>query len=257
MLEVFQEHPCPYLPDLEARMRYRLIEQCSVDDYATMLERGWRRFGCTFFRPVCVGCDECKSLRLDPGKFSPSRSQKRTWKRNLDLDVLLRPTSLTAEHLELYERYHADMTDRRGWEDKGLSSLHYYQTFVEGRHEWGHELAYYEGDRLLCIALVDLLPNALSAVYCYYDPEERRRGLGVFSILVQLDLARRRGLDHVYLGYWVRPNPSMRYKSAYRPFEILQGRPPLDEPSEWQEHEDAPESTPSTESAPQPRRSTA
>lgn len=225
MLEVFQEHPCPYLPDLEARMRYRLIERCSADQYAALLERGWRRFGCTFFRPACRGCDECKSLRLDPRGFRPSRSQKRAWKRNLDLRVLLRPALATAEHLELYQRYHADMTERRGWEDKGLSSLHYYQTFVEGRHEWGHELAYYDGDRLLCIALVDLLPRALSAVYCYYDPRERKRSLGVFSVLVQLDLALRRQLEHVYLGYWVEPNISMRYKASYRPHEILRGRP--------------------------------
>ena len=238
-------------------MRYRLIENCRVDDYVAMLERGWRRFGCTFFRPVCASCDECQSLRLDPGKFRPSRSQKRTWKRNLDLDVFLRPTSLTAEHLELYERYHADMTERRGWEDKGLSSLHYYQTFVEGRQTWGHELAYYDGDRLVCIALVDLLPNALSAVYCYYDPDERKRGLGVFSVMVQLDLALRRELDHVYLGYWVEPNASMSYKSSYRPFEILQGRPTFDHPSEWREHSSAPTRSNDGDPVGSPSRSTA
>ncbi|MCG8457782.1 MAG: hypothetical protein MI919_16020, partial [Holophagales bacterium] len=102
MLEVFQEHDCPYLPGLEARVRYRLIDRCEPVRYEAMLARGWRRFGHTFFRPECATCEECRSLRIDPATFEPSRSQRRTWKRNRDLQVLLRPASLSTEHLELY-----------------------------------------------------------------------------------------------------------------------------------------------------------
>ncbi|MCG8459836.1 MAG: hypothetical protein MI919_26450, partial [Holophagales bacterium] len=49
----------------------------------------------------------------------------------------------------------------------------------------------------------------------------------------QIDLARRRGIPHVYLGYWVRENRSMCYKSAYRPHALLQGRPELGEEPDW------------------------
>ena len=41
-------------------------------------------------------------------------------------------------------------------------------------------------------------------------------------------------LDHVYLGYFVAGSPKMRYKSRFRPAEILQaGRwVPLDDAAE-------------------------
>ncbi|MEM8933720.1 MAG: arginyltransferase [Acidobacteriota bacterium] len=233
MFELTQDDPCPYLPGLEARTRYRVIERCSVAEYERLLERGWRRFGCTFFRPVCSVCQECRSLRLEIATFGPNRSQRRTWKKNRDLRVVCQPASLTPEHLDLYERYHRDMEGRRGWQERSLGPMQYAQTFVEGRHGWGHELLFFDRDRLLCVALIDLLPRAISAVYCYYDPEERQRGLGVYSVLYQAALARQRDLAHLYLGFWIQGNPSMRYKAGYRPHELLIGRPEADQDPVW------------------------
>ena len=43
---------------------------------------------------------------------------------------------------------------------------------------------------------------------------ERRRGLGVFSVLQHLELARARGIPHLYLGYWIADNPSMSYNDG-------------------------------------------
>ena len=231
------EEPCPYLAGRQARMRYRLIEHCSPETYESMLERGWRRFGRVFFRPVCATCEECRSLRLEVADFEPDRSMRRTLKRNRDLEVYLRPASISAEHLDLYDRYHRDMATRKGWPEKPSTFEDYYQTFVEGRQGYGHELVYFAGDRPVAIALVDLLPQALSAVYCYYDPQLRSRSLGVFSILQQFELARQNDISRVYLGYWIAGNDSMRYKARYRPHEILQGRPQLDEEPVWRSEE--------------------
>jgi len=35
------------------------------------------------------------------------------------------------------------------------------------------------------------------------------------------------------LGFRVLPCPSMRYKAAFRPHELLHGRPGFDEEPEW------------------------
>ena len=233
MFEVIHDHDCPYLPGVMAKTDYRLIEGCPAQAYQQLLRRGWRRFGCTFFRPVCATCSECRSLRLNVDTFKPSRSMLRTWRKNQDLRVLLQPVSLTEAHLDLYTRYHYDMAQRRDWSDKSITPDSYVQTFVEGRNDYGFELLYMKDDELLGVALVDLLPQSMSAVYCYYDPEKRSRGIGVFSVLMHLELARQRGIPYVYLGYWIESNASMRYKSRYRPHEILEGRPKLEEEAVW------------------------
>jgi leucyl-tRNA---protein transferase len=234
MFQTVEEHPCAYLPDLAATTLYRFDERCPASFYQAMLERGWRRFGAHFFRPACVGCRECRSLRVDVAAFAPNRSMSRTWKKNRDLSITLQPVSLADEHLELFDRYHADMNVRRHWHKEPSSASSYYFGFVQGRNEYGHELIFRHGERLVAVALVDLLPRALSAVYCYYDPELRERGLGVFAVLTEIELARRRGIGHAYLGFCVEGNVSVRYKANYRPHEILEGRPADHETPLWQ-----------------------
>ena len=238
MLDVVQEHDCSYLPGRTARMRYRLMPDCPPATYEKLVSRGWRRFGATLFRPACRGCEECQSLRLDVETFRPNRSQRRTLRKNKDLTIVLRRASISEEHLDLYDRYHADMTERRGWEEKFLDAEGYHSTFVAGGEPFAHEMLYFQEERLLGVALVDILPSSLSAVYCYYDPDERHRGIGVVSVLAQVELARRQGIPHVYLGYWIEGNRSMAYKSRYQPHEILAGRPPLEEVPEWRPGEE-------------------
>lgn len=214
-------------------MHYRFIEDCDVETYQAMLARGWRRFGQVFFRPICAACHECRSLRVDVEAFAPNRSMRRTLQQNRDLEIILQPPSLTGAHLGLYERYHADMAVRRGWREKDESPLDYYMTFIEGHQDFGRELLFLLGDRLVCVALVDVLPRAISAVYCFYDPQLRSRSLGVQSVLTEIELARERSLPYVYLGYWVADNVSMRYKARYRPHELLEGRPGFEEEPKW------------------------
>ncbi len=228
-----EERECAYLPDRGARMRYRLIDECPAEDYERMLERGWRRFGRVFFRPACVDCRECRSLRVDVAAFQANRSMRRTARRNQDLEIVLQPPTITNQHLQLYQRYHQDMKARRGWPGKGVSPVDYFQTFVEGGEGYGHELLVLDGNRLVAVALVDLLPRAISAVYCFYEPALRQRSLGVFSVLEQVELARKRGASHLYLGYFVADNVSMRYKANYHPHQILAGRPSASEEPTW------------------------
>ncbi len=228
-----EEETCLYLPDQLSQLRYRVIDHCTPETYQTLLERGWRRFGRVFFRPACAACVECRSLRVDVESFRPNRSMRRTLKRNLDLRVGLRQAAVSEQHRELYERYHYDMAERKGWSEKSITLLQYYRTFVEARQGFGHEMLFLEGDRLVAVALVDLLPRAVSAVYCYYEPELRARALGVYSVLRQVDLARQLGAPYLYLGYWIEGNASMRYKANYRPHEILAGRPGQGDEATW------------------------
>jgi len=159
---------------------------------------------------------------------------RRTLAHNEDLKVMVTKPSVSEVHLDLYRRYHQDMAQRRGWDQRETSLGEYYETFVDGAGSFGHQLLFFLEDALVAVALVDLLPQAMSSVYCYYDPTLRRRGLGKYSILRQVDWARQRGIPYLYLGFRVADNPSMRYKARYRPHQLLRDRPPLDEAPVWE-----------------------
>ena len=83
------------------------------------------------------------------------------------------------------------------------------------------ELRYYLESELIGVALVDRSENALSAVYCYYDPSFGRLGLGTYSILKQLELCREWGLEYLYLGLYIEGSEHMRYKARFLPHERL------------------------------------
>ena len=75
----------------------------------------------------------------------------------------------------------------------------------------------------MAVAVTDLLPAGLSAMYTFYEPTLPERSLGVFSVLWQIEYARSRGLTWVYLGYWVADCRKMSYKDHYRPIEAWNG----------------------------------
>ena len=58
-------------------------------------------------------------------------------------------------------------------------------------------------------------------VYSYYDPTQADRSLGTFMILDHIERARRLGLPHLYLGYWVEGSKKMAYKARFLPQERL------------------------------------
>ena len=227
------EEPCPYLPGLASRMRYRVFDTCPPETYEAMLVRGWRRFGRVFFRPACATCDACRGLRVDVGAFRPNRSMRRTWNKNRDVRVVLGRPRLSAHHMALYKKYHAAQHEHRGWVERVVGPEEYFQSFVDGAEDFGHELRFLVDDTLVAVALIDLLPNTISAVYCYYDPAQRNRALGIYSVLQHMALARERGLEQVYLGYWIEANASMRYKARYHPHTIIDGRPEDGETPRW------------------------
>jgi arginine-tRNA-protein transferase len=228
---------CQYLPAENASLSVRVIPDLTPHAYHELLSRGWRRFGWSFFRHACPACSKCRSLRIPVDRFQPSRSQRRVWRRNADLRVIVQTPTMTREHLELFAAYHGDMQRRKGWPDRIESTESYEQSFLHGGGGCSREFLYLDGEQLVGVGLADVVPHALSSVYCYYDPRYRSRGLGVFSVLKQLEFARSQGLSHQYLGYWLADNQSLAYKSQYRPHEILVRNPTDQELPVWNEPE--------------------
>lgn len=232
----YREPPreCSYLPLETASLGYRFYGDLDEASYDGLLERGWRRFSNNFFRPACPGCRKCRSLRVDVARFAPTKSQRRCLRRNEEVEIEVGKPLLTPDHLELFERYHADMHQRRGWPHREVSADEYFQGFLAGQFSFEREFRYYRGSTLVGVGLVDMTRRSSSSAYFYHAPEWRAEGPGVFSMLVELQFARQLGIAHHYLGYWIPEATSMAYKSQYGPHELLGAYVSDDESPDWQ-----------------------
>ena len=81
--------------------------------------------------------------------------------------------------------------------------------------------------------MVDFLEDGLSAIYFYYDPDYSHLSLGKYSLYKQIEMAKERELAWIYLGYYVKECDSLNYKDSYKPNQILQNNPTLEEEATW------------------------
>lgn len=219
-------HPCSYLDDHSARMVF--IDPIRMLDVSTLSElsrQGFRRSGDFIYKPECQYCRQCLSSRIPVERFVHNTKQRSVLNRNKDLRMVICPTSQASDvHYQLYARYiearHADGDMYPPTRDQ------FYKFLVIGGVD-SFFVEFWLDDRLMLVATCDSLDDGISAVYTFYDPDENRRSLGTFSILKQIELSQSHHLSYVYLGYWVPQSEKMRYKSHFRPLEVL-----LD--GEWQ-----------------------
>ncbi|MBL9026477.1 MAG: arginyltransferase [Myxococcales bacterium] len=235
VLDILQEEPraCSYLPDREASLFHRILVEVSPLELEAMLERGWRRFGPDYFRPVCESCSACVPTRIPTGTFTPSKSQRRARNACSELTARVGAPVFDQERLALYHRWHAFREAARGWDEASLSERTYRIQFAFP-HPAARELTYYdEAGRLVGVGLCDETPRAWSAIYFFYDPDWAKRSIGTANVLFQLELAARRGIPYVYLGYQVEGCRSLAYKASFLPQEQLVGYPDENEEPVW------------------------
>ncbi len=226
--------PCPYLNGRMERKLFTALQGDGVEQLNNSLSlQGFRRSQNVLYRPSCSDCSACMSARINVAKFKPSRSQKRTLKRNSHL--IRRATSpwATEDQFDLFRRYldgrHADggMADMDVFEYAAMIE----ETPVRSRViEYLNE----KTNALTAVSLTDVLEDGLSMVYSFYEPSLMSDSLGTFMILDHVDIARDAGLPYIYLGYWVPGSEKMGYKAKFSGLEIYnQGEwRPLDNPED-------------------------
>jgi arginyl-tRNA--protein-N-Asp/Glu arginylyltransferase len=213
-------HPCGYFTE---RVAQNLVIDPSAPHlprmYAYALARGYRRAGGHVYHPHCPQCRACVPARVPVAKFEPDRSQRRNLKRNADLSLSVMPARYSHEYFVLYRRY-LDARHAGGGMDNPDP-----QDFTRFLYTSWSPTSFLElrapDNELLAVAVTDITSTGLSAVYTFYDPAHEARGLGTHAILRQIELARERGLTHLYLGYWIDGHPKMDYKARFRPLELM------------------------------------
>jgi leucyl-tRNA---protein transferase len=218
-LFVTDEHSCSYLDDQVARTAFvHPAMTLDTEIYSRLIEQGFRRSGNEVYRPHCQSCHACIPVRIPVAEFTPNRRQKRCLKKNQTTSVQVKPARFEHDHYSLYMRYqqhrHADSTMAQSDPDQYIHFL---------ASDWCNTLfaELTVNGQLAGIAVIDLLDNALSAVYTFFDPDYASLSLGTFAILWQIEHAIQLNLDYLYLGYWIKDCRKMRYKDEFQPLHGL------------------------------------
>ncbi len=155
-------------------------------------------------------------MRIPVRQHRLSRNERRAVRRNADLEIAIMPGRYRDEHFDLYRRYINSRHNDGSMANPSKSDYHRFLIC-----DWTDTLFFeYRLHRILiAVAVCDVTASGLSAVYTFFDPDHAARSLGHYAILTQIQETRRRDLDYLYLGYWIRDCAKMSYKRRYRPLE--------------------------------------
>jgi arginine-tRNA-protein transferase len=186
-----------------------------------LTDMGFRRSGEHIYRPWCEGCGECKSVRVPVAGFNVSKSQKRVLTRNKDLQVSFELPSCADEIYNLYANY---IIQRHSDGDMYPPSLEQFENFLCQAPPTSQTrfVCFRLEQKLLAVAVVDLLPKGVSAIYTFFDPAYEIRSLGRLAVLWQIRWAQSQAMDFVYLGYWIKDCQKMAYKAEYQPLQVFE-----------------------------------
>lgn len=219
--------PCPYL---EGRMERKLFTALQGES-ATRLnnslsQQGFRRSQNVLYRPSCAECSACLSARINVAAFRPSKSQKRTLKRNASVTRQATSPWATEDQYTLFRRY----LDARH-ADGGMADMDVFEfaAMIEETPIRSRVIEYTDPSQqaLIGVGLTDVLDDGLSMVYSFFTPDNPGASLGTYMILDHIEIAREAGLPYVYLGYWVQGSTKMDYKARFSGLEVYLG-------GEWQ-----------------------
>lgn len=219
--------PCPYVP---GRAERKLIVELAGHEAPAFFDElsraGFRRSHQFAYRPACRSCGACVPVRIAVARFMHSRSSRRV--RNLNtagagaISGRLLPPRATEEQFHLFLAY---QHSRHRDSDMATMSLAEYRSMVEDSAVRTAVVEFRDdAGKLAAVSLIDRLDDGFSAVYTFFDPAQRRRSLGTWSILWLVEECRRQGLGYVYLGYWIGESPKMAYKARFPALERLVDR---------------------------------
>lgn len=223
--------PCPYLPGRMERKLFTALQGSDAQSLNDGLSKqGFRRSQNVLYRPSCADCAACLSARINVAEFAPSKSQKRTTRRNANLRRRAKSPWATEDQYNLFRRYLESRHAAGGMADMDTFE---FAAMVEETPIRTRVVEYSDaktGD-LVAVCLTDILDDGVSMVYSFFEPDRPKASLGTYIILDHVEIARENDLPFVYLGYWVPGSPKMGYKASFAGLEVYAS-------GEWQKMRD-------------------
>ena len=216
-LYLTETESCSYLDNKQQRMI--VVDPLQPIDRALSTyfsQRGFRRSGNMTYRPNCMFCSQCISVRIPVETFSASKSQKRVLRKARHLNYRVEPIENASKYFDMYYRYQSSRHKDGIMCD---SSIEKYLNFIESNIAETKLLVICDKNKPVCISVIDLLHDGLSAVYTFFEPEYSKLSLGTFSILSLIQLGKKHCFDYIYLGFWVKDSQKMNYKIKFQPLQ--------------------------------------
>lgn len=221
--QITRRYPCSYLPGELARSRIVVTDDNVSDSniYAQLIQQGYRRSGSLIYRPDCDYCHACIPVRIPVELFDPNRAQRRVWKRHQHLQTAWHPLHFDPVHFDLYQRYQKSRHANGSMDQDDENGRKQYRDFLLKSTVDSFLVTFHENEQLRMVSIIDRLPDGLSPVYTFFEPDVPGSSYGTFNILWQTAQCRVDRLPYLYLGYWIANSRKMHYKANFQPLQYL------------------------------------
>lgn len=194
----------------------------SAEELDALLAEGWRHFGTLFFRYSLSTRNgrvyHVIPLRIRLENFSLSKSQRRVIRKNSDLSYKIAPIKIDAKKIQLFDRH------KTRFKNNIPDSIYTFLSPRRGIPCETMELDVFLGDKLLASSFFDVGKESISSVYAIFEPEEKKRSLGIFTMLLEIDFAIKTGKKFYYQGYAHQEESFYDYKKKFRGIEVYDWR---------------------------------
>jgi len=219
-LGLTSEHQCSYLTGQTERLVFTLPQQpLTPAVYQQLMNYNFRRTGDQLYRPYCQDCQACQAVRIAAAQFVSSASQRKLLNKakKSDWHYRVKPARDAMQYFQLYQHY------IRGKHAGGVMDPpdpeHLLSMFG---CDWLDILVLeqYQQQQLIGVMVLDQMPDGLSAVYSFYQPNHPL-ALGKLAILAALEYLASEPSTWLYLGYYIAECQKMAYKADFAPQQRL------------------------------------
>jgi arginine-tRNA-protein transferase len=210
--------PCPYLDNRDSVQEFFFALEMSDVEIEILISNGWRKFGAYIFRPSCLTCKECRPTRIDVKNFTLNKKQRKLVRKSEDIKIEFLPLHFKEEFYEIFKDHSKNRFNQTPSEIGDIDSFK--ETFFI--KTCPSEVCIYSLDeKIIAWGIIDIGTDSLSSVYFAFDTNYSKLELGKLSILKEIEHAKKLGLSHYHLGYYIEGNKSMAYKATYSPRQFM------------------------------------